>query len=76
MNLNLLGEGKICGGAGVCGYGWVEGEVSGSFREISTIFGEMSKNVLKIFRNFREFPENGPDLLKFTEIHIVKLLKF
>ena len=67
--MNLLGEGKICGGAGVRGYGWVEGEVSGrSFREISTIFGEMSKNVLKIFRNFREFPENGPDLLKFTEI--------
>ena len=47
-------------------YGWVEGEVSGIFWEISENLGEISE----------KFPENGPDLLKFTEItEILKSLK-
>ena len=40
------------------GFGWVEDEESEIFGEISENLGEISQ----------KFPENGPDLLKFSEI--------
>ena len=65
INLNL--------GRGKHGGKWVEGEVSGIFREISDNF---RRSFSEFSDKFSEFPEIGPDLLKFSEItEILKPLK-
>ena len=43
---------------------------------MSGIFWEISENLVEISGISGKFPENGPDLLKFTEItEILKSLK-
>ena len=47
-------------------YGWVEGEVSGIFWEISENLGEISQKIPRNFRNFREISGKWTG---FTEIY-------